>query len=85
MAPSNSRANRYDHTPRKVFDKAIDRMEFKRARDRDDTRSDMRVLTRAMDNLQRQLTELREHVAGHCEQLIDPKDPVVEHSTEGLE
>ncbi len=84
--PPNARANRYDHTPRKVFDKAMDRMDLKRRRDRDDTNADYRILQRQlkelnleMANLHEELEELQHHVDRHCQQLDTARD------TEGLE
>ncbi len=67
--PPNARANRYDHTPRKVFDKAIDRLELKRVRDREDHRADLQAIFSRMKNLETQLTLLSDHVESHCHVL----------------
>ncbi len=63
--------NKYNHTPRKVFDKYIDRMAIKRQRDREDHRADMQALIKRLLNLEAQLTELRQHVLKHCGILSD--------------
>ncbi len=51
---------------RKVFDKHVDRMEVKRARDREDHRADMQALMKRLLNLENQLELLTEHVEQHC-------------------
>ncbi len=77
--------NQYNHTPRKVFDKYIDRMAIRRDRDLEDHRGDLLVVFRKIQELHDQLTELSAHVASHC-QAIDPlKDDGEEHGNEGLE
>ncbi len=74
--PPNQRANRYDHTPRKVFDKAIDRMELKRQRDREDNRNDLQSMIRDIRHLHQLIlaltqnhTDLEQHVLSHCNVL----------------
>ncbi len=59
MADFNPKANRYSHTPRKVFDKAMDRMDLKRQRDREDHRADMAALIKRLLNLEREVTALK--------------------------
>ncbi len=76
--------NRYNSTPRKVFDKYIDRMAVRRQRDLDDHRGDLKLVFRMIRDLDNKLTELHDHVASHCRTLRDPEDPVVEHGTEEL-
>ena len=73
--------NRYNSTPRKVFDKYIDRMAVRRTRDLEDHRADMKALIRRLDNLETQLTlatedydELRQHVATHCRRISSPEE-----------
>ncbi len=85
--PPNQRANRYDHTPRKVFDKAIDRMELKRLRDREDHRTDLHLLMNRLKALQLQLDLLEDHVKSHCHVLRgeDEKDELTTNGTEELE
>ncbi len=62
-------ADRYNSTPRKVFDKHVDRIEVRRQRDRQDHRADMKALIQRMVNLEEQLTYLTEHVQQHCNTL----------------
>ncbi len=61
--------NRYNSTPRKVFDKHVDRMEAKRQRDREDHRADMQALIKRLVNLEEQLQLLHQHVQTHCERI----------------
>ncbi len=68
--------NRYNSTPRKVFDKHVDRMETKRQRDREDHRADMQALIKRLINLEHNLLQLTEqhedlerHVAAHCQKI----------------
>ncbi len=56
MSPSTSNPNRYVNTPRKIFDKHVDRMEAKRLRDREDHRADLKAIFSRMKNLESQLT-----------------------------
>ncbi len=81
----NPRADRYLHTPRKVFDSYVDRMALKRSRDREDNRNDLHRMMGMIKHLQEELLELKDHVASHCKTLRDPDDPVVEHGNEELE
>ncbi len=67
--PPNSRANRYDHTPRKVFDKALDRIELRRQRDKEEARRDIANLFQKMELLNKMLTLLEDHVQNHCHVL----------------
>ncbi len=53
----NPSPNRYSHTIRKVFDTAMDRMDIKRKRDRDDHRNDFALLTRRVLKLELELEE----------------------------
>ncbi len=66
---ANAGPNRYSSTPRKVFDKHVDRMETKRQRDREDHRADMQALINRMNNLEAQLTHLADHQQDHCHDL----------------
>ncbi len=59
-------SNKYNATPRKVFDKHVDRMEIKRQRDKEDHRADIKALLRRIQNLENQLSLLNEHVESHC-------------------
>ncbi len=86
MADFNRRANRYDHTPRKVFDKGMDRMELRIQRVKEDYRNDFQAIFHRMENIEQQLfqvaqevVDLAKHVDRHCGQL--DKD----RGTEGLE
>ncbi len=79
-------ANKYNSTPRKVFDKYVDRMDLKLLRAKEDHRSDIGTLIRKLkelDNklflLQEQIEGLVDHVDRHCVQLDRDR------STEGLE
>ena len=78
MAPkhTNASADRYHNTPRKVFDKHVDRMEAKRQRDRADHRADMKALIHRLINLEQALQDLADHVAQHCIRM----DPDMEHA-----
>ncbi len=73
--------NKYNNTPRKVFDKHVDRMETRRLRDKEDHRADFKALLRRLTNLETQLTliaddyeELRDHVQRHCAELDTSRD-----------
>ncbi len=52
MAQSNERRNQYNSTPRKVFDKALDRVEVRRQRDREDHRIDIAALLARLRTLE---------------------------------
>ncbi len=65
----NTAGNPYVNTPRKIFDKHVDRMELKRQRDRQDHRADMQALISRITNLEDQLTHLTEHVRQHCDRI----------------
>ncbi len=71
---------RYSHTPRKVFDRAIDRLHLKRQRDREDHRNDMETIVRQIRKLENQLTQILEerHANDSC-------SPNCKYCTEGLE
>ncbi len=64
--------NKYSSTPRKIFDKHVDRMETKRQRDREDHRADMKALIQRLNALESKLTQVVEHldtndhVLGEC-------------------
>ncbi len=74
-------SNRYTSTPRKVFDKAIDRMDLKRIRDREDHRNDLKAIFKRLQNLENQHALLEEFVRSHCLVL---EDQVTSESTEEL-
>lgn len=82
--PLNPRADRYNHTPRKVFDTAMDRMDIKRQRDRQDHRADLGAIIQKMDQLETRLTELEAYVAQHCLR-IDSDHPANKDGYEELE
>ncbi len=80
---NNDYVNKYNSTPRKVFDKYIDRMAVRRKRDLDDHRADLKAIFHRIINLEQALQDLAEHVAQHClqieeeprEQKHPPQDP----------
>ncbi len=75
-------ANRYNSTPRKVFDKHVDRMETRRQRDREDHRADMKALLARLVLLEKQHAELHEHVKQHCLRMdSDLEDEVDAYDT----
>ncbi len=79
MPGGQPRADRYSHTPRKVFDKAIDRMVLKVRREHDDRMADIHLLLNRIKQLQLQLDELQDHVNSHCQVIAPPdEDPVHE-------
>ncbi len=83
-----SESNKYNATPRSVFDKYVDRMETKRLRDREDHRADMKALLQRIRNLENQLVLLDEHVQSHCHILNDEDEegvPPEDQDPEGLE
>ncbi len=82
--PGNPPANRYSHTPRKVFEAYIDRMAIKRQRDQQDNRSDYQLIMKLIAQLREDHEQLAEHVAQHC-QRMDPTLTRSEDATEGLE
>ncbi len=59
-------SNKYNATPRKVFDKAMDRQDLRLSRHKEDHRADVQALLQRIRNLENQLEELTEHVASHC-------------------
>ncbi len=61
--PADPPWNRYNSTPRKVFDKHVDRIELRRQRDRQDHRADMQALIKRLLNLENQLEQLTEQQA----------------------
>ncbi len=65
MPPMNE--DRYRNTPRKVFDKHVDRMELKRLRDREDHRNDLKAILA-------RLAALEDHVSRHCENLAKQEE-----------
>ncbi len=75
-------ADRYNSTPRKVFDKHVDRIKELRRRDREDHRADLQALIKQIRSLQNELDLLTEHVQSHCHVLND--EDQLESSTEGL-
>ncbi len=70
----NPSRDRYANTPRKIFDKHVDRIEVRRQRDREDHRADMKALLHRLTNLETQLTDLAEHVSNHCSVLSQGDD-----------
>ncbi len=64
--PKYTESNKYNATPRKVFDKAMDRLEAKRLREREDHRNDLKAIFQRLKNLENQHALLEEHVASHC-------------------
>ncbi len=58
MAQNNERRNQYNSTPRKVFDRALDRVEVRRQRDREDHRNDLRALMARLENLELRFQDL---------------------------
>ncbi len=77
MADYRGPSNKYSSTPRKIFDKHVDRMEVRRKRDREDHRADMQALIKRLLNLEDQLKHLTEHVSQHCDRFsIDHEDEV---------
>ncbi len=81
------RINKYMHTPRRLFDKAIDRMELKRKRDKEDHRADSHLMMSKITLLTQRLHQLEQHVRSHCNTLgeDDNEDYIDPSSTEGLE
>ncbi len=76
----NTSRNQYNSTPRKVFDKYVDRMDIKLLREKEAHRSDIGTLVRTIRKLEKelrlveeQLNELRDHVAQHCLQLDEDR------------
>ncbi len=68
--------NKYNSTPRKVFDKHVDAMERKRLRDREDHRNDLKAILQQLKDLWTELTllrqdhdELKDHVLAHCDRI----------------
>ncbi len=53
---ANYEPNRYNTTPRKVFDKHVDRMELRRKRDKQDHRADMATVLLKIVELETLLT-----------------------------
>ncbi len=78
MAP-DERASRYNSTPRKVFDKSMDRISARAKRDREDHRADMKALISRIYNLENELELLTEHVRNHCQQLLPEENDFVSH------
>ncbi len=76
--------NKYNSTPRKVFDKHVDRMEIRRQRDKADHRADYHLMMDRIRSLQKDFDELQQHVAEHCRTLRDPGASDVEHGNEEL-
>ncbi len=56
--PANPRADRYSHTPRKVFDKAMDRLHVRLVRLKEDYRADLLIIFHRVQALEEALTEL---------------------------
>ncbi len=72
--------NRYNSTPRKVFDKHVDRMELKRQRDKQDHRADMQALIKRLVNLENVLDNLTD--VGK-EQKLEQTHPELEQLPDG--
>ncbi len=56
----NAKRNQYNSTPRKVFDKAIDRQDVRLARHKEDHRADVNALLQRLNNVEKKLTQLLE-------------------------
>ncbi len=68
--PGNPPANRYSHTPRAVFERAIDRIEIRRLRDKEDVRTDLAFLLGKIQQLEETIEELLDPL----EKKKDPDD-----------
>lgn len=75
----NPSGDRYSHTPRKVFDKAIDRIEVKRLRDREDHRNDLQTIFQKLKELKKQLSLLDDLSEQHEDDVQE-----LNRRTEGL-
>lgn len=67
----NAKRDQYTSTPRKVFDKEIDRQNARLSRHKEDHRADVNALLQKISSLQTQLTVLADHVNQHCDQMKD--------------
>ncbi len=74
MARSNDFVNKFSSTPRRVFDKAMDKVEIKRQRDKEDHRADLKAIFHRIINLEQALQDLADHTAHHCDQLKQDPD-----------
>ncbi len=81
MANYKGTANKYNSTPRKVFDKAMDRMQIRLGRVKEDCRSDLLVLVQRIRRLENELSELNEHVQQHCHVLNEDPEDASNHGT----
>ncbi len=64
----NSTLDKYLNTPRKIFDKHVDRMELRRSRDREDHRADMKTLITRLVLVEKYLAKIEAASKKHgCE------------------
>ncbi len=61
--------NKYNYTPRRVFDKSIEKITARQLRDRTDHRADMKALLQRLSNLEDQVTLVSVHQQDHCHDL----------------
>ena len=54
----NDTIDRYMHTPRRILDKHLDRIELKRQRDREDHRADMKALIKRLLLIEKYIAKL---------------------------
>ncbi len=59
--------NKFNSTPRKVFDKYIDRMAVRRIRDLENHRADLQSVFRKINDMQQHILDLEDHVRSHCD------------------
>lgn len=78
-------SDRYLNTPRKIFEKHVDRMELRRQRDRADHRADLQALIKRVLNLEAQHTLLDDHVKQHCLTLNGDEVKLPAHGNEELD
>ncbi len=73
MARNYDGRDQYQNTPRKVFDKHVDRIELKRKRDREDNRNDLQMMIQKIQHLHQLIIALTHqveaHIDMHCTQL----------------
>ncbi len=66
MSPKfNPPANRYSHTPRKVFDKAMDRQDLRLKRVKEDYRADLKAMVQRLINLEDTVGRLVRQIERH--------------------
>ncbi len=69
--PANPRADRYSHTPRKVFDNAVDNLKLRILRAKEDSRADIGALVARLILVEEALEELMDPLS----KKHDCKDP----------